>query len=101
MNRLNGKEEQKAETAGKCMINTLYFYLTEGCNLACRHCWMGPRFDATGRDYPTLPVEAFETAIREAKPLGLSGVKLTLRYGFTVSNATLCMHWFRPAGITA
>lgn len=58
-------------------INTLYFYLTEGCNLACRHCWIGPRFDATGRLYPTMPVEVFETAIREAKPLGLSGVKLT------------------------
>jgi len=28
----------------------------------------------------------------------LSGVKLTLRYGFTISNATLCMHWFRPPG---
>ena len=58
-------------------INTLYFYLTEGCNLACRHCWMGPRFDPAGNNYPTLPVELFETAIREAKPLGLSGVKLT------------------------
>jgi len=58
-------------------LNTLYFYLTEGCNLACRHCWMGPRFDATGKDYPVLPVELFETAIREARPLGLSGVKLT------------------------
>lgn len=58
-------------------LNTLYFYLTEGCNLACRHCWMGPRYDATGKNYPTLPVEVFETAIREAKPLGLSGVKLT------------------------
>ena len=58
-------------------INTLYFYLTEGCNLACRHCWMGPRFDATGSHYPTLPIEVFETAIREAKPLGLTSVKLT------------------------
>jgi SynChlorMet cassette radical SAM/SPASM protein ScmF len=38
---------------------------------------MGPRFDATGDRYPALPVELFETAIREAKPLGLSGVKLT------------------------
>lgn len=58
-------------------INTLYFYLTEGCNLACRHCWLGPRFDAAGDCYPTLPVELFETAIREAKPLGLNAVKLT------------------------
>ncbi len=38
---------------------------------------MGPKFDAKGNHYPTLPVELFETAIREAKPLGLSGVKLT------------------------
>jgi SynChlorMet cassette radical SAM/SPASM protein ScmF len=58
-------------------LNTLYFYLTEGCNLACRHCWLAPKFDTTGHRYPTLPVELFETAIREAKPLGLSGVKLT------------------------
>jgi SynChlorMet cassette radical SAM/SPASM protein ScmF len=58
-------------------LKTIYFYLTEGCNLACRHCWMGPRFDPAGNHYPTLPIEAFETAIREAKPMGLSGVKLT------------------------
>ena len=70
-------KQQKTGQTGMRTINTLYFYLTEGCNLACRHCWMGPRFDATGNHYPTLPVELFETAIREAKPLGLSGVKLT------------------------
>ena len=58
-------------------INLLYFYLTEGCNLACRHCWLAPKFDTTGNRYTTLPVDLFETAIREAKPLGLSGVKLT------------------------
>jgi SynChlorMet cassette radical SAM/SPASM protein ScmF len=77
MNVLSGMKEEKAEQGGMRTINTLYFYLTEGCNLACRHCWIGPRFDATGGHYPTLPVELFETAIREAKPLGLSGVKLT------------------------
>ena len=58
-------------------INLLYFYLTEGCNLACRHCWLAPRLDTPGNRHATLPVELFETAIREAKPLGLSGVKLT------------------------
>ena len=72
-----GTKQQKRKQAKTHPLNTLYFYLTEGCNLACRHCWMGPRFDARGKDYPTLPVEVFETAIREAKPLGLSGVKLT------------------------
>ncbi len=58
-------------------LNLLYFYLTEGCNLACRHCWLAPKLDTTGSRYASLPVELFETAIREAKPLGLSGVKLT------------------------
>lgn len=66
-----------AQPVRKRTINSLYFYLTEGCNLACRHCWLAPRFDPAGSRYPTLAVEAFETAIREAKPLGLSGVKLT------------------------
>ena len=58
-------------------LNQLYFYLTEGCNLACRHCWIEPKFDAEGNKYAVLSVELFETAILEAKPLGLNSVKLT------------------------
>ncbi|MHB8910468.1 MAG: SynChlorMet cassette radical SAM/SPASM protein ScmF [Syntrophales bacterium] len=77
MNLPSVMNEQEAGPDGMPSLNTIYFYLTEGCNLACRHCWMGPRFDATGNHYPTLPVELFETAIREARPLGLRCVKLT------------------------
>ena len=58
-------------------LSQLYFYLTQGCNLRCRHCWLAPQFDEDGTRHPTLPVELFETAVREAKPLGLTGVKLT------------------------
>jgi len=58
-------------------LRQLYFYLTEGCNLACRHCWLAPKFDPDGSRYAMLPVEAFETVVHEAKPLGLNGVKLT------------------------
>jgi SynChlorMet cassette radical SAM/SPASM protein ScmF len=58
-------------------LNTLYFYLTEGCNLACRHCWIAPKFQAGGNVYPSLPFEMFQDIVRQAKPLGLSGVKLT------------------------
>lgn len=58
-------------------LNQLYCYLTEGCNLACRHCWLSPKFDPAGNQYQTLSVELFDMAIREAKPLGLRGVKLT------------------------
>jgi SynChlorMet cassette radical SAM/SPASM protein ScmF len=57
-------------------LSQLYFYLTEGCNLACRHCWIAPKFDAKAQ-LPALPIDLFEKAITEAKPLGLDGVKLT------------------------
>ncbi len=58
-------------------LNQVYFYLVEGCNLACRHCWLAPKFDPGASRTPVLPVELFEKVIREAKPLGLSGIKLT------------------------
>jgi SynChlorMet cassette radical SAM/SPASM protein ScmF len=58
-------------------LNQLYFYLTEGCNLACRHCWLAPKFDPSGSRYPILTVDVFEKAVLEGKPLGLQGVKLT------------------------
>jgi SynChlorMet cassette radical SAM/SPASM protein ScmF len=58
-------------------LDKLYIHLTEGCNLACRHCWLAPGFDTDGTHYPTLSIALFEKAISEAKPLGLSGVKLT------------------------
>jgi SynChlorMet cassette radical SAM/SPASM protein ScmF len=58
-------------------LRQLYFYLTEGCNLACRHCWLAPKFDPGAARYPALPAETFEAIIQEALPLGLEGVKLT------------------------
>ena len=58
-------------------LNELYFYLTAGCNLACRHCWLAPKLDVDGTKYPTLPVALFEQILDEARPLGLSAVKLT------------------------
>lgn len=74
---MSDKPIPKQPDNGNWSLNQIYFYLTQGCNLACRHCWLAPGFDADGSAYPTLPVELFETAIREAKPLRLSGVKLT------------------------
>lgn len=58
-------------------LNTLYFYLTEGCNLACRHCWIAPKFQSGGNIYSSLPFKTFQDIVRQAKLLGLSGVKLT------------------------
>lgn len=41
---------------------------------------------------------SYRRAITHVSTNNLGGIKLTLGYGFTISNATLCMHWFRPAG---
>jgi len=57
-------------------LGQVYFYLTQGCNCRCRHCWVEPRFDPKAA-LGTLPVETFAAVIREAMPLGLRGVKLT------------------------
>jgi SynChlorMet cassette radical SAM/SPASM protein ScmF len=58
-------------------LSTLYCYLTEGCNLACRHCWLKPKFDPQGTKFPHLPAALFADVVAEAKPLGLQAVKLT------------------------
>lgn len=58
-------------------LNTIYFYLTEGCNLACRHCWIAPKFQNGEKTYASLSLELFKSIIEQAKLLGLTGVKLT------------------------
>jgi SynChlorMet cassette radical SAM/SPASM protein ScmF len=61
----------------KYPLSSIYFYLTEGCNLACRHCWLAPRYDPKLKNTTFLPVDLFERIINEAIPLGLKTVKLT------------------------
>ena len=58
-------------------LHTIYFYLTEGCNLCCRHCWIEPPHEAKGRSYPVLDVGLLKLAVEQAKTLGLTSVKLT------------------------
>lgn len=65
------------EKINKYPLNTLYFYLTKGCNLYCRHCWIAPEFQAGDRVFPSLSSRLFAEIIGQAVPLGLSGVKLT------------------------
>jgi SynChlorMet cassette radical SAM/SPASM protein ScmF len=71
-----GRDMTEKTENGKYPLTSVYFYLTEGCNLKCRHCWIAPKYHAEG-SCPSLPVTFFRTAIREAKPLGLRSVKLT------------------------
>ena len=58
-------------------LNQIYFYLTEGCNLRCRHCWIAPKYQNEDNSYPALDLDLFKSIIEQAKPLGLSGVKLS------------------------
>ncbi len=58
-------------------LGTYYFYLTQGCNLACKHCWLAPVFQPNGGTGGHLDFELFAQAIAEALPLGLTHAKLT------------------------
>lgn len=61
----------------KYPLSQVYFYLTEGCNLACRHCWIAPKYQTADRSYPGLDFDLFRSILKQAKPLGLRSVKLT------------------------
>jgi SynChlorMet cassette radical SAM/SPASM protein ScmF len=58
-------------------LQTIYFYLTEGCNLRCRHCWVEPPHQSAKKQYPTLDPKLFRHILEQARPLGLTSVKLT------------------------
>ena len=58
-------------------LHYLYFYLTRGCNLRCRHCWIEPQFRAEGEGTQHLDPRHFVSIVDQAIRLGLSGVKLT------------------------
>ena len=59
-------------------LKMLYLYLSAGCNLHCRHCWITPTF-VHGRPVPgeCMDFGLLRGAVAEAKPMGLSAVKLT------------------------
>jgi SynChlorMet cassette radical SAM/SPASM protein ScmF len=59
-------------------LRSFYLYLSNGCNLACRHCWITPRF-VNGQPSPrdVIDVDALLAAVDEAKPMGLISAKLT------------------------
>ena len=59
-------------------LNELYVYVTNGCNCACRHCWIVPENSGkAGRPVHFIAPEIFAAAVEEALPLGLNAVKWT------------------------
>jgi SynChlorMet cassette radical SAM/SPASM protein ScmF len=59
-------------------LNIFYLYMTNGCNLFCRHCWITPSF-VNGQPSPgdCLDIELLKLAVNEGKQLGLGQAKLT------------------------
>ncbi|HPQ41983.1 MAG TPA: radical SAM protein [bacterium] len=58
-------------------LTSFYLYLTTGCNLHCRHCWVDPDGDPDAPYGRVLSPELLKAAIDEAKPMGLVSIKLT------------------------
>ena len=59
-------------------LRSFYIYLSDDCNLKCRHCWITPRFV---NDEPSpkivIEVDLLQKAVEEARLLGLKSAKLT------------------------
>lgn len=72
-------EKEKKMEAPECghYLNQIYFYLTQGCNLKCRHCWIAPKYQTEETIWPSIDFELFKDVIRQGMDLGLSGVKLS------------------------
>jgi SynChlorMet cassette radical SAM/SPASM protein ScmF len=75
---LEGEAPEGALPEGAPLLTTFYLYLTDGCNLRCRHCWITPTF-VNGEPSPGeyLSLDLLKQAVAEAKPLGLRTAKLT------------------------
>jgi len=59
-------------------LRMFYLYLSAGCNLHCRHCWITPTF-VQGKPVPgeCIDFDLLKAAVAEAKPMGLAAAKLT------------------------
>ncbi|MCA1916240.1 radical SAM protein [Methanospirillum hungatei] len=55
-----------------------FLYLTSGCNLRCKHCWIDPSYASDNQVHGAyIPLNLLKKAVQEAKELGLCGAKLT------------------------
>lgn len=62
----------------KPSLTTLYIYLTQRCNLLCRHCYIAPSYSTTtGKAESEIEVAPLLDFIDEAIPLGLRFIKIS------------------------
>jgi SynChlorMet cassette radical SAM/SPASM protein ScmF len=77
-NTVEPAEQELDLPEGVPPLTSFYLYLTNGCNLRCRHCWIAPSFvnsEPTPGEY--LDLELLKQAVAQGKPLGLRNAKLT------------------------
>ncbi len=59
-------------------LKSFYLYLSDSCNLRCRHCWITPTFvDGKATPGNVIDVDHLKKAVYEGKSIGLSSAKLT------------------------
>lgn len=58
-------------------LRQIYFYLSDGCNLRCRHCWVLTEAESVKGKTSFLYPELIQHILLQARPLGLETVKLT------------------------
>lgn len=58
-------------------LGTLYIYMTDGCNLACKHCWISPDYKLNKETGGHVSAKKLLESCAQAKRLGLKHVKLT------------------------
>lgn len=66
-------------------LQTIYLYLTDYCNLKCRHCWIEPKSFNKNNLKGYINYEELKKCIKEAKEIGLKSVKLTGGRAFFIS----------------
>ena len=71
------KNIPKISGTRKYPLRYIYFYLTAGCNLNCRHCWIRPTLKTGINSSAVLDFDLFRSIIKQAKEIGLLSVKLT------------------------
>jgi len=60
------------------LLNTIYLYLTDSCNLRCSHCWITPAYNRAAKNInKKIDINYLKKTIIDAKSIGLNCVKLT------------------------
>ncbi len=73
-------------------LTTLFIYLTQRCNLLCKHCYIDPTYSTTiGRTENEIDVAILLDFIDEAIPLGLSSIKISGGEPFLRWQDVLCI----------